>query len=52
MLRCFSGSLQVLGEQGLIDGKRIGTDATTLDANAALRCGRLFFATPGRMWRL
>lgn len=33
----FQWVLQVLGEQGLIDGKTIGIDAPTLEANAALR---------------
>ena len=33
----FDWVLQVLGTHGLIDGKTIGVDATTLEANAALR---------------
>jgi len=31
------GALKVLSEQGLLEGKTIGIDATTLEANAALR---------------
>ena len=33
----FSWVLRVLGSEGLIDGKTLGVDATTLEANAALR---------------
>lgn len=33
----FSWVLQVLGREGLLDGKTLGVDATTLEANAALR---------------
>ncbi len=33
----FSWVLRVLAKRGLIDGKTIGVDATTLEANAALR---------------
>jgi len=33
----FAFVLRILGEKGLIDGKTIGVDATTLEANAALR---------------
>jgi len=33
----FTWVLQVLGREGLIDGKTLGVDATTLEANAALR---------------
>jgi len=33
----FGWVLRVLAEKGLIDGKTIGVDATTLEANAALR---------------
>jgi transposase len=29
--------LQVLANHGLVDGKTIGVDATTLEANAAMR---------------
>jgi transposase len=35
--RVFSWMLQVLAKQGLIDGKTIGVDGTTLEANAAMR---------------
>lgn len=35
--RIFSWVLKVLAEQGLIDGKTVGVDATTLEANAAMR---------------
>jgi transposase len=35
--RVFGWVLQVLAEAGLVKGKRIGIDATTLEANAALR---------------
>jgi len=35
--RVFSWVLKVLAERGLIDGKTIGVDGTTLEANAALR---------------
>jgi transposase len=35
--RLFTWMLQVLGKQGLIDGKTIGVDGTTLEANAAMR---------------
>ena len=33
----FAHVLKILAEQGLIDGKTIGVDGTTLEANAALR---------------
>ena len=33
----FTFVLKLLGENGLIDGKTVGVDATTLEANAALR---------------
>lgn len=33
----FTWVLQALGREGLIDGKTLGVDATTLEANAALR---------------
>jgi transposase len=33
----FTFVLKVLGKRGLLDGKTIGVDATTLEANAALR---------------
>jgi transposase len=33
----FTFVLKILGENGLIDGKTVGVDATTLEANAALR---------------
>lgn len=33
----FTWVLQVLGREGLLDGKTLGVDATTLEANAALR---------------
>jgi len=33
----FGWALRVLGSYGLIDGKTLGVDATTLEANAALR---------------
>ena len=33
----FTFALKVLGENGLIDGQTIGVDATTLEANAAMR---------------
>jgi transposase len=33
----FTWVLQVLGREGLIEGKTLGVDATTLEANAALR---------------
>jgi transposase len=33
----FAFILRILGEKGLIDGKTIGVDGTTLEANAALR---------------
>ena len=33
----FTFVLRILGEKGLLDGKTIGVDATTLEANAALR---------------
>lgn len=33
----FTFVLRILGERGLLDGKTIGVDATTLEANAALR---------------
>ena len=33
----FSWVLQCLGAAGLVKGKTIGIDATTLEANAALR---------------
>jgi transposase len=33
----FSWALGVLGDQDLLDGKTLGVDATTLEANAALR---------------
>jgi transposase len=33
----FTFVLKVLGEDGLVDGKTLGIDATTLEANAALR---------------
>jgi transposase len=33
----FTWVLQALGREGLIDGKTVGVDATTLEANAALR---------------
>jgi transposase len=35
--RVFSWMLQVLAQEGLIDGKTIGVDGTTLEANAAMR---------------
>jgi len=35
--RVFTWMLQVLAKQGLIDGKTIGVDGTTLEANAAMR---------------
>src|SRR5438128_995155 len=35
--RIFTWVLKVLSERGLIEGKTIGVDATTLEANAALR---------------
>jgi transposase len=35
--RVFSWMLQVLAKQGLIDGKTVGVDGTTLEANAAMR---------------
>jgi transposase len=35
--RVFTWMLQVLAGKGLIDGKTIGVDATTLEANAAMR---------------
>jgi transposase len=35
--RIFAWMLQVLANHGLIDGKTIGVDATTLEANAAMR---------------
>jgi transposase len=35
--RIFTWMLQVLAKQGLIDGKTIGVDGTTLEANAAMR---------------
>lgn len=33
----FTWVLQLLGREGLLDGKTLGVDATTLEANAALR---------------
>lgn len=33
----FTWVLQVLGREGLLDGKTLGVVATTLEANAALR---------------
>jgi transposase len=33
----FTFVLKILGKRGLLDGKTIGVDATTLEANAALR---------------
>ena len=33
----FAWSLELLADAGLVKGKRIGIDATTLEANAALR---------------
>jgi len=33
----FTFMLKILGENGLIDGKTLGIDATTLEANAAMR---------------
>ena len=33
----FSWVLQLVAENGLIRGKRIGVDASTMEANAALR---------------
>jgi transposase len=33
----FQWVLQVLGKAGLVDGKTVGVDATTLEANAAMR---------------
>src|SRR5206468_8883945 len=35
--RVFTWMLQVLARNGLIDGKTIGIDGTTLEANAAMR---------------
>src|SRR5439155_945390 len=35
--RVFTWMLQVLAKHGLIDGKTIGVDGTTLEANAAMR---------------
>jgi len=35
--RVFTWMLQVLAQHGLIDGKTIGVDGTTLEANAAMR---------------
>jgi len=35
--RIFTWMLQVLANHGLVDGKTIGVDATTLEANAAMR---------------
>jgi transposase len=35
--RIFSWMLQVLANHGLVDGKTVGVDATTLEANAAMR---------------
>jgi len=35
--RIFAWMLQVLANHGLVDGKTIGVDATTLEANAAMR---------------
>jgi transposase len=35
--RIFTWILQVLANHGLVDGKTIGVDATTLEANAAMR---------------
>ena len=33
----FFWMLEVLGERGLVKGKTVGIDATTLEANAAMR---------------
>ncbi len=33
----FAWVLDVLGEHGLVEGERIGVDASTMEANAALR---------------
>src|SRR5687768_14510465 len=35
--RIFTWVLKLLAEEGLIDGKTVGVDATTLEANAAMR---------------
>jgi len=35
--RVFTWMLKVLAKQGLVDGKTIGVDSTTLEANAAMR---------------
>ncbi len=35
--RVFGWVLQLVAEQGLVKGKRIGVDASTMEANAALR---------------
>ena len=35
--KVFSWMLRVLGSEGLIDGKTVGVDASTLEANAAMR---------------
>src|SRR5262244_4525593 len=35
--RVFTWMLQVLAREGLVDGKTIGIDGTTLEANAAMR---------------
>ena len=37
MRRCFSWVLERLAESELLKGKTIGIDATTLEANAAMR---------------
>ena len=37
MTRCSAWVLQLLAEHGLIKGERIGVDASTMEANAALR---------------
>src|SRR5205809_5632388 len=36
--RVFTWMLEVLARNGLVDGKTIGIDGTTLEANAAMRC--------------
>ncbi len=35
--RCFDWVLALIAEAGLVKGERIGVDASTMEANAALR---------------
>jgi hypothetical protein len=44
----FTWMLQRLADAGLVKGKTVGIDATTLEANAALRSIRSYISEPDR----